>query len=53
MTVTSDNTIHVSFVFGNNKVLPKGVTVKEQLPIPRVEVNAAMDIAKKVLEVKK
>ena len=50
-TVTSDNTIHVAFICGNNKVLPKGVSVKGQLSIPRAELNAAMDLAKKVLEV--
>ena len=46
-TVTSDNTIHVAFICGNNKVLPKGVSVKGQLSIPRAELNAAVDLAKK------
>ena len=36
---------------GNTKVLPKGVCVKGQLSIPRAELNAAVDLAKKVLEV--
>ena len=32
-TITSDNKIHVAFVCGNTKVLPKGVCVKGQLSI--------------------
>ena len=50
-TITSDNKIHVAFVCGNTKVLPKGVCVKGQLSIPRAELNAATDLATKVLEV--
>ena len=50
-TVTTDHSIHVAFVCGNTKVLPKGVCVKGQLSIPRAELNAAVDLAKKVLEV--
>ena len=49
--ITSDGTIHVAFVCGNSKVLPKGVSVKGQLSIPRAELNAAADLATKVLEV--
>merc|ERR1712074_135721 len=50
-TVTTDKQVHVAFVCGNNKVLPKGVCVKGQLSIPRAELNAAFDLAKKVLDV--
>ena len=50
-TVTSDNQVHVAFVCGNTKVLPKGVCIKGQLSIPRAELNAAVDLAQKVLEV--
>ena len=32
-------------------MLPKGVSVKGQLSIPRAELNAAADLATKVLEV--
>ena len=52
-TVTSDNTIHVAFVRGSSKVLPKGVCIKGQLSIPRAELNAAKDLTEKVLEVEK
>ena len=41
----------MAFVCGNTKVLPKGVSVKGQLSIPRAELNAARDLAEKVLEV--
>ena len=50
-TVTADGMIHVAFVCGSTKVLPKGVCVKGQLSIPRAELNAAVDLATKVLEV--
>ena len=50
-TVTSDKQIHIAFVCGNTKILPKGVCIKGQLSIPRAELNAAVDLAKKVLEV--
>ena len=52
-TVTVDGTIHVAFVCGGTKVLPKGVSIKGQLSIPRAELNAAVDLASKVLEVEK
>ena len=50
-TVTEDEKIHVAFMCGSTKVLPKGVCVKGQLSIPRAELNAAVDLATKVLEV--
>ena len=50
-TVTTDGSIHVAFVCGGTKVLPKNVSVKGQLCIPRAELGAAWDLAKKVLEV--
>ena len=50
-TVTTDGSIHVAFVCGNSKVLPKGVSVKGELSIPRTELNAAVDLAEQVLQV--
>ena len=44
-TVTSDKQIHIAFVCGNTKILPKGVCIKGQLSIPRVELNAAVDLS--------
>ena len=34
-TVTTDGSIHVAFVYGGTRVLPKSVSVKGQLSIPR------------------
>ena len=50
-TITSDHKIHVAFVCGNTKILPKGICIKGQLSISRAELNAATDLARKVLEV--
>ena len=50
-TITADNTIHVAFVRGSANMLPKGVSIKGQLSIPRAELNAAVDLAEKALEV--
>ena len=49
-TVTSDNSIHVALLCGSTKALPKGVSVKGQLSIPRAELNAARDLAEQVLQ---
>ena len=49
-TVTTDNYIQVALLCGNTKVLPKGVSVKGQLSIPRAELNAACDLAEQVLQ---
>ena len=50
-TVMTDSSIHVAFVCGGTKVLPKGVSVKGQLSIPRAELGAAKELAEKVLEI--
>ena len=50
-TVTAVGSIHVAFVCGGTRVLPKSVSVKGQLSIPRAELGAAWELAKKVLEV--
>ena len=47
-TETSNGKIHVAFVCGNSKVLPKGTSLKGQLSIPRAELCAAHELAKKV-----
>ena len=44
-TVTTDGSIHVAFVCGGTKVLPKSVSVKGQLCIPRAELGAAWDLS--------
>ena len=49
-TVTSDESIHTALVCGNSKVLPKGVSIKGQLSIPRCELNAAKDLVEQVLQ---
>ena len=47
-TKTSDGQIHVSFVCGNSKVLPKHTTLKGKLSIPRAELCAAHALAEQV-----
>ena len=49
-TVTTDGSIHVAFVYGGTRVLPKSVSVKGQLSIPRAELGAAQELAEKVLK---
>ena len=46
-TIASDPKIHVAFVCGSTKVLPKGVYVIRQLSIPRAVLNATADLARK------
>ena len=50
-TETTDGTIHVALLCGNPKVLPKGVSIKGQLSIPRAELNAARDLSAQVLQI--
>ena len=50
-TVTSDGSIYVALVNGGNRVLPKNVSVKGQVSIPRAELGAAKELAEKVLDV--
>ena len=50
-TVMEDGTIHVAFIKGNTRVPDKGMSVKGQISIPRLELNAARDLAKDILEI--
>ena len=52
-TKTSDGSIHVAFVCGNSKVLPKGTTVKGDLSIPRAELSAAHEMARQIQKTEK
>ena len=50
-TEMSDGSIHVAFIAGSSKVLPKGTSLKGQLSIPRAELCAADELAKRLLEI--
>ena len=50
-TLTSDGRIYVAFVCGSSKVLPKGTSLKGQLSIPRAELCAADELAKRILDI--
>ena len=50
-SLMTDGTIHVALVCGNTKVLPKGVSVKCKLSIPRAELCAAKDLAEQAQKV--
>ena len=51
-TKTSDNKIHVAFLLGNSKVIPRGVYTKGLISIPRAELCAADSLAQAVLQVR-
>ena len=50
-TETTNGNIYVTLISGSSKVLPKGVSQKGQLSIPRAELCAARDLAEQVLQV--
>ena len=52
-TETEDGSVFCSFVAGSTKVLPKRTSVKGQISIPRAELEAARDLAEKVLDTEK
>ncbi len=50
-TKTTEGSVHIAFVCGKTKVLPKGTSVKGQLSIPRAELCAADELAKQVFAI--
>merc|ERR1712148_89907 len=48
---TDDGDIHVAFIKGNTSVPKKGMSIKGQISIPRLELNAARDLAEDVLKI--
>ena len=50
-TINTDGCIQVVFVYGGTRILPKSVSIKGQLSIPRAELGAAKKLAEKVLEI--
>ena len=51
-TKTSDNKIHVAFLMGSSKVIPRGVHTKGLISIPREELCTADALAQAVLQVR-
>ena len=50
-TITDDGKIHVAFIKGNTNVPNKGMSIKGQTSIPRLELNAARNLAEDVLNI--
>ena len=49
-TVTSDDKVHVAFIKGVSKVIPRDAKIRGVLSIPRAELNAAVAAAEAVLQ---
>ena len=50
-SVTSDGKIHVAFIKGISKVIPRDAKMRGVLSIPRAELNAAVAVAEAVLQI--
>lgn len=50
-TVTSDDRVHVAFIKGISKVIPRDAKIRGVLSIPRAELNAAVASAEAVLQI--